>query len=338
MSSDQPNPYGQPTPPGPYGQGAGAPGGQPGYGYPPGQPPQQQPNPYGQQPQQPPAGPYGQPPQQPPNPYGQQPGPYGVPPQQPGPYGQYGPYGQQPGMPGPYPPPIPPQRSGKGKAIGITVGALAVVGALLAGGYAVFGRGGGGGSVPDDGKRYKLTAPDTVLGDFTKDPAETDKGFGPNGRENAAELGVADAEKAGAGYEAGTGLTQKYIFFGGVYGKIKNPEKTLDRLFVLMGRSLEKEDKGGKDGKGELEGSPQKVTPPGLGNAVMKCQYVKTAGGSGGAPADFRAPLCAWADHSTTAVVMRVDLASAMGSGTPLQQAAEQTVRFRDAVRVEVDR
>ncbi|MBZ4319735.1 hypothetical protein [Streptomyces huiliensis] len=323
MSSDQPNPYGQPTPPNPYGQGAGAPGGQPGYGYPPGQPPQQQPNPYGQPPmppQQPPAPPYGQPPQA---------GPYGA-------------YPQQPGMPGPYgayPPPIPPRRSGKGKAIGITVGVLTVVGALV-GGFFFIKKDGGGGSVPDDGKRYRLTAPDTVLGDYKKDPSESSKGFGPDGKENAAELGVADAEKTGAGYESGQGLSQKYLFFNGVHGKIKNPEKTLDRLFVLMGKSLEKESKDGKDGKGELEGSPEKVTPQGLGNAVMKCQYVKTAGdgaSSGGAPSNFKAPLCAWADHSTTAVVMHVDLASAMGGGaTTLQQAAEQAVKLRDEVRVEV--
>ncbi|KAB7850069.1 hypothetical protein [Streptomyces mobaraensis] len=320
MSTDQPNPYGQQPPPDPYGQGAGVPGGQPGYGYPPGQPPYQQPNPYGQPPQQPLVNPYGQPPQA------------GAP---------YGPYGQQPGMPGPYgpyPPPIPPQRSGKGKAIGITVGVLAVVGALV-GGLMLFSKGSGGGSVPDDGKRYKLTAPATVLGDFKKDPSETTKGFGPDGKEKAAALGVADAEKTGAGYESGEGFSQKYLFFNGVYGKIKNPEKTLDRLFGLMGESLEKNSEGDKGDKGELVGSPEKVTPQGLGNAVMKCQYVKTAGtgdSSGGAPANFKAPLCAWADHSTTAVVMHVDVASAMGGGSvTLQQAAEQAVRFRDEVRVE---
>ncbi|MFI0741006.1 hypothetical protein ACH4PU_23405 [Streptomyces sp. NPDC021100] len=317
MSSDQPNPYGQQPPPTPYGQGAGAPGGQPGYGYPPGQPPYQQPHPYGQPPQQPPVNPYGQPPQA----------------------GPYGPYGQQPGVPGPYgpyPPPIPPQRSGKGKAIAITVGVLAVVGAL-AGGLVLLGKsGGGGGSVPDDGKRYTLTAPATVLGDYKKDPSETTKGFGPNGKEKAEALGVVDAENTGAGYESGEGFSQKYLFFNGVYGKIKNPDKTLDRLFDLMGESLKRDSKGDK---GELVGSPEKVTPQGLGNAVMKCQYVKTAGtgdSSSGTPANFKAPLCAWADHSTTAIVMHVDVASAMGGGSAtLQQAAEQAVKFRNEVRVE---
>ncbi|MGI5337987.1 hypothetical protein ACQEVS_11605 [Streptomyces sp. CA-181903] len=319
MSSDQPNPYGQPTPPDPYGQGAGAPGGQPGYGYPSGQPPYpQQPNPYGQPPQQPPVSPYGQPPQ-------------------PGPYGPYGGYGA-------YPPPIPPQRSGKGKAIGITVGVLAVVGALVVG-MVLFSKSSGGGSVPDDGKRYTLRAPATVLGDYRKDPSETAKGFGPDGKEKAEALGVADAEKAGAGYESGSGFSQKYLFFNGVYGKIKNPERTLDRLFDLMGASLKEKSEAEK---GELVGSPEKVTPQGLGNAVMKCQYVRTAGagassgGSGtpgapGAPSGFKAPLCAWADHSTTAIVMHVDVTSALGGGDSmsLRQAAEQAVKLRDEVRVE---
>ncbi|WP_171161608.1 hypothetical protein [Streptomyces sp. I05A-00742] len=335
MSSDQPNPYGQPNQPNPYGQGGGAPGGQPGYGYPPGQPPQQpqpQANPYGQPPQQPP-NPYGQPPQQPPNPYGQpaQAGPYGAPPAQP----PQPMYGQQPGMPpAPYPPPIPPQRPGKGKAIGITVGALVVVGAVI-GGFFYF-RGDGGSSVPDDGKRYKLTAPETVLGEFKKDPGETVKGFGPNGKEKATALGVADAENAGAGYEAGNGMTQKYLFFNGVHGKIKNPEATLDKFFGLMNESLKKDAKGGK---GELEGSPQKVTPAGLENAVMKCQYVKTAEGGGGSdevPENFRAPICIWADHSTAAVVMQADLAASMGGGASLDRAAGQAAKLRNEVRVEV--
>jgi uncharacterized membrane protein HdeD (DUF308 family) len=85
------NPYGQPIPSGGEGspESTGTPAETP-YGQ---QGPSEQPNPYGQAPQNP----YGQPPaygQQPQNPYGQQPAPYGEP-QSPPPYSQQ-PYDQQP--------------------------------------------------------------------------------------------------------------------------------------------------------------------------------------------------------------------------------------------------
>ncbi|MBH1933100.1 hypothetical protein I5Q34_02140 [Streptomyces sp. AV19] len=305
MSSDQPNPYAQ--------------GGGPGYGYPPSARP---PNPYAGQP----------------NPYGQQPGPYGAPPlpQQP-------PYGHQPGMPpGPYaPPPIPPQpKRGAGKAIAITAGTAVVIGALLGGFFYL--KDGGGSSVPDDGKRYKLTAPDTVLGDYKKDtddPGGGDDDFGPKDKAEAREMGIADAETSGADYGAGDGLGKKQLMFKGVWGEVKDPEKTLDRLFAVIHKKAEK-DASKKDGdKVELEGSPQKVTPKGLDHAVMKCQFIKTSEkmGTSGQSVDIKMPICAWADHSTAVMVMSIDVASIFNKGSAnVDQTAEIATKLRNEIRVEI--
>ncbi|KNB49522.1 hypothetical protein [Streptomyces caatingaensis] len=316
MSSDQPNPYGGPGQPNPYGPDGR--GGGPGYGYP-GQQPPPQPNPYGGPPQ----------PQQ----------PYGAP-QQP----QQPPYGPPPGMPpgGGYPPPpIPPQPGRKrGKAIALTVGTAVVIGAVLGGVF--YFKDGGGSSVPDDGKRYKLTAPDTVLGDFKKDAdsSDDDDDFGPKDKAEAEEMGIADAETTGADYASGDGLGKKQLMFKGVWGKIDNPEKTLNNLFATIRKQADKESaKKGGDSKAELEGSPRKVSPQGLDDAVMKCQLVKTSetAGSSGKSIEVKMPVCAWADHSTVALVMSVDVASIFNKGSAnADETAALATRLRKEIRVEV--
>ncbi|RLV08732.1 hypothetical protein CTZ27_08175 [Streptomyces griseocarneus] len=278
-----------------------------------------QPGPYTPPPQQPPMPPtaYGQPQQQPP--YGQPGGYYGQP--QPN-----APYGQQPypGMPAPYPPPIPPQRGGKGKVIGITVAALVVVGAIIGGATTLLKN--SSSSVSDDGKRYKLTMPGTVLTDYTKDPDFTDQDVfnNPGARRDLRIMGVKNPESTAAAYENDRDSSdQKMLRTIGVWGEIGKPENVVDGMFTSLAKSAKRT---------TVEGSPQTVTPPGFDNAVMKCQYTHPGGGD-----DIVLPLCIWADHSTAGVVYVGDKKrSAKGLKIPFDEAAEKVAKLRTEIRVEI--
>ncbi|MFJ5612207.1 hypothetical protein ACIQCJ_22800 [Streptomyces sp. NPDC093221] len=320
------------------------------------------PNPYGHQPQQ---GGYGQPqPQQPQGGYGQQPqqGGYGQPPQQP--YGQpqgqpgYGypqqgppqqaPYGQpqqQPGYGYGGQPPVPPQGGGGGKRTGIIIGAVV---ALVAIGAGVFfltkgsdgdnsangGKGGGGKStVKNDGKQYKLITPETVAETYKKSKdADTGDGFDAKDVTLLKTLGVTDPQQVSSGYTSGSQLTGKLLEFSGVYGKVADPQKVVDGMFAdLKKQAADDKESGG--GKTELVGSPQKVQPAGMDDAVMSCQNTKYTEGS----KSFTTPICLWADYSTVGYTLPVDLATAstgVGSGMPIDEAAALTAKVRKDVRV----
>ncbi|GAA2713038.1 MULTISPECIES: hypothetical protein [Streptomyces] len=316
---------------------------QPGpYGVPPQQPPQQ-PNPYAQQPPMP---------QQPPQaPYAQQPGPY----QNAG--------GYPPAYPSPYPPPVPDQRSGKGKAIGIAIGAVVLVGAIAGGGYVLLAGKQDGGkddakaaarssasaspspsasasslAPGDDGKRYKLVTPDTVLdGAYKKDPSGSGGGFASVDQKSLLLLGVKDAQNVSAGYVTeGTAAERKGLKLTGLYGQVKDPEATVDSMFLSVSIASSKQKSDGT--KTTLDGDPQKMTPAGLEpGAVLKCQKTQYSGGELGSRT-FKMPLCIWADHSTVGTVFVAD-ASALVPGGPevtLQDAAERTAKLRKETRVEV--
>ncbi|MBL1112629.1 hypothetical protein JK364_09485 [Streptomyces sp. 110] len=330
MSYNQPGPYGQqPQQPGPYGQGGAA--GQPGYGYPqqPGQP-----GPYGQ-PQQPPQQGYGypgQPPQGQPGPYGQQPNPYA---QQQQPYGQ-------PGMPGPYQP-GPGQGGGNKKGLAIAIGAVVVVAAVV-GGVLVFKGGddsGGGGKVADDGKRYKLTTPATVAGDYTKS-SSGGGGLTSSDADDFKKFGVTDPKTESAEYKSGEGMSAKQLQLNGVWGEVKDPEAVVDGAFSKIAQEAEKDPSTSGGMKAELVGSPESVTPSGFENAVMKCQNTKFTptgdSGSSGIPTKgFSIPICMWGDNSTVAYVVVSDAAAALsGKSMSLDEAGEITAKVRNDARVEI--
>ncbi|MBO8191693.1 hypothetical protein ITI46_08370 [Streptomyces oryzae] len=339
MSNNQPGPYGQqPGQPGPYGQ-------QPG---PYGQPPQQGgPNPYGGAPGQPG---YGYPqqgaPQQPPGPPQQG---YGYPQQGgPGMPGQPGPYGQ----PGP---PMPPQGGGgKGKTIGIVVGALVVVAAVI-GGVVLFTGGdddeggggggkGGGSKVADDGKRYKLITPATVAGEYDKKPGSENSssgGFSESDKQKFEQFGVKDPKNVNAAYKSGTGLDTKQLNFGGVYGEIENPEAVVNAALLMVAKEAKEDPSTGGGGKAELDGEPQEVKPSGLGDdAVMKCQKVKYSAPPGDTSGikGFTMPFCMWGDHSTIGFVVTASSADVLsGKDTPVSEAGETTAKVRKDVRVPIN-
>ncbi|WP_282696786.1 hypothetical protein [Streptomyces sp. CC208A] len=311
MSYNQPGPYGgqQPQQPGPYGQQPGPYGQpqapQPGYGY-----PQQAPQ--------------GVPPQQP---------PYGYPQQQPNPYGQQPQYGAPQG-PGGYPPPPPAPKKSKAPMM---IGAAAVVAAIAVGAYFVFG--GGGASVANDGP-HKLVTPETVLGEYKKSPDGSKKSDEDDFIKDAEKYGVKNPQRANGSYQVkdtSNPLAGKMLMFGGAYGTIDDPEKTIDNAFADMKAEVEAE----KDkNEGELIGEPKSVSPAELDGAVMKCQELKSKTGeeSGGlGPKEVTMPICLWADHSTLAYVMHFNLADMMtGKGGTVDEVAAIAAKLRKEVRVKL--
>ncbi|MFF1696047.1 hypothetical protein ACFVXC_20855 [Streptomyces sp. NPDC058257] len=303
--------------------------------------PQQQPGPYGGQPQQP--GPYGQQgpygaPQQPPQPPQQQPG-YGYPQQPQGPYGQQpqAPYGQAPYGQAPYG--QAPPSGGGGKKAGIVIGAVVAIVAVGAGVW-WFTAGKDGGSVADDGKTYKLTAPASIIGGEYK---QDNSGAGGGGMSSSdlkdlEKQGVGSPKDAHGAYNSGSGASMKSLNFSGVYGEIDDPEKVVDAMFAEMKKKSTDE-----PGSVKLIGSPEEFTPDGFDNGVMKCQKAEFRLGApdkaeqeDDIPNTFQTPMCVWGDHSTVASVGHSD-ASAVASGKDisLDTAADLTAKLRADVRVE---
>ncbi|MBM7167957.1 hypothetical protein JQK87_05940 [Streptomyces sp. G44] len=284
-------------------------------------------------------GPYGSPPPQQPGPYGgpppQQPGPYGgPPPQQPGPYGQHP--QQQPAPYGQFPPP---PRGGGGKKTGLVIGAVVVVAAAAVGGYFLFAKDDGS-SVADDGKRYKLTAPATVLGNFKKlEGSGGGGGMSSSDLEDLEKRGISNPKDIHAAYQHGEGPAMKSLNYSGVYGDVDDPEKVVDAMFA----ETEKNSMNGSDGGMKLIGEPQEFTPDGFENGIMKCQkaeYSMGAVGSddAGVPNSFQTPMCVWGDHSTVAYAVYSDAAATRtGEDIALKDLAAQVADLRDDVRVEVE-
>ncbi|MBB5117494.1 hypothetical protein AF335_03000 [Streptomyces eurocidicus] len=313
MSYHQPGPYGQQPPqqPGPYGQG-GAPG-QPGYGYPQQAPP-------------------------PPPPYvgGGPQAPYGAP-QQPGPY-QQAPYGQQPGMPGQYPPPVPPQGGGKGKAIGITIGALVVVGALVGG--AVWFMGGSDGEVAP----YTMVMPDKLLdGQFTKGGSAG----APGGQDSESLTNDKDAKEMGI--NNGTGVKGAYtnaqkqaLMVVGAYGELPDPEKSVDAMIAKMDEGEKKNQAVVKGAQVETVTAWTAFSPGNFDGAVMKCETKKSNYSVGAISSSAEVSVCIWGDSSAVGVVRHQvakttspygGSSAATGSVMSAKDLAEATAKIRNEVR-----
>ncbi|MFF5130298.1 hypothetical protein ACFY41_25615 [Streptomyces syringium] len=317
MSYPQPGPYGQQPPqqPNPYGQG-GAPG-QPGYGYP----------------QQPPAAPYGQQP-----PYGQPQAPYGAP-QQPGPYGQQPPYGQ-PGVPGQYPPPMPPQGGGKGKTIGIVIGALVVVGAIVGG--AVFFMGGSGGSGGEVAP-YKMVLPETVLdGKFTKSTLGAGKQSEDIANDkDAKEMGIANGTGVKASY---TNAEKQTLSVMGAYGDLADPQKTVDAMIAKMEEG--EKTSTSKGAKIETVAPWKEFSPSGFDGAVMKCETKKSTYSVGTISSSAEISVCIWGDSSAVGVVRHAvsKTSSSYGSSATgstgnvmsAKEMSEATAKVRTESRQEI--
>ncbi|GHG54339.1 hypothetical protein [Streptomyces griseocarneus] len=270
---------------------------------------------------------------------------------------QSGPYGIPPHQPYPPPPSRPPGRGGRGRTIALVAGAFVLVGAVAAGGVLLIqgkdrrepsraaensppgtaGLGGlKGAAAPGDGKRYRLTAPETILGGtYKKDPVTSRDPFHDVDKQTLAIVGITDAQSVGAAYKSGTTATSplKLANFGGLWGGVKDPEATVDNMFRTLILGIQAD----PTGKPELEGSPRAFKPDRLdGNAVMKCQKMKTTDPSLG-PRTFTVPVCIWADNSTVGVVSSADAETILLHLDPsLDKAADVTARIRQDVRVEI--
>jgi len=218
------------------------------------------------------------------------------------------------------------------------VGSVVAVGAVV-GGFLLFGT--GGGSVGDDGKKYKLTSPETVASEYQKHTLA-------NGTNDLSASDLSEFEKAGVdkpqsaygSYKAGSGTALKQLNFRGVWGDVEDPEATVDTAFAMMAEETERNSESSGN-SAELVGDPETLEPAGLEDAVMKCQMVKVSLGSGSSspsgPADLEAPLCMWGDHSTVAMVSAQDSSAVLtGKGMTLDEAAELATKLRGDARVEI--
>ncbi|MBO0656996.1 hypothetical protein J1792_30935 [Streptomyces triculaminicus] len=316
----------------------------------------QQPGPYGQPPQQPPYGQPGAPgygyPQQPPAPAA----PYGAPPQQPHPGGwgqpqhpgMPGPYGQQPGMPGvpgQYPPPMPPQGGGKGKTIGLVVGALVVVGAIVGGAVFFLGGAGSDGEV----KPYTMVMPESLLGGkFTKS-ATPGAAAGKDTEDitndkTAKEMGISNGTGVKGNY---TNDQKQKLYVGGAYGELSDPQKTVDAMVAKM-------DEGAKKSETLVQGAQVETvtpwtmfTPSGFDGAIMKCQTKKSTYSAGSISSSAEISICIWGDSSAVGMVRHTvsktsggltgstSSMAATGNVMSAKELSEATAKVRNEVRKE---
>ncbi|MGP3991123.1 hypothetical protein [Streptomyces sp. 3N207] len=198
---------------------------------------------------------------------------------------------------------MPPQGGGgKGKTIGIVVGALVVVGAII-GGLFMFGVIGG--------TSYKLTTPDTVAGEYKIEPG-SDRTFdgkkGLTGKSEDKIPGMTAEKGVSANYSAGAA---DKLNFGGAYGEVDDPDKALDYAFDKTTKSLAS--------MAKSDGGAKEMSPSGFDGETMKCQAFSAPTGS------MKITYCVWADSSTLGQV------AIQGNGS-LDDAAETTAKvFEDA-------
>ncbi|GAA2089176.1 hypothetical protein GCM10009801_53320 [Streptomyces albiaxialis] len=215
-----------------------------------------------------------------------------------------------PGMPPPAPAVQPPGGGGgRGKTVGIVVGALVVVGAVVGGLFASGVVGGG------DDASYKLTAPRTVAGDYTLKgkPKKGKSGEvftkdGPGGGKRIPGL-KADGDLT-AQYRAGT----KQLQLGGAYGEVDDPKAGVDWLFEQMQKEFAP--------IGKPTGKPKEYSPSGFDGDSLKCQEFKVD--------TLSMKICVWGDSSTIGAVSMAD----MSGGLSVGKAAELAAQVRSDARV----
>ncbi|MEU7317926.1 hypothetical protein [Streptomyces sp. NPDC007083] len=252
----------------------------------------------------------------PPAPYG--PGGYGQQPPGPG----AGPHGPPPGpgfgAPGPYgvwPPPPPPRRRGLGGGgiTAIVLGSLAAVGVLLFSLVSLVR------AVQPHGTE-KIAFPATlesgryhrVVGDARVEAQErTLQGELPD--DGTAK--VATYTAGASDRPTGSGLA-----IAGAYGDIDIPSSRM-REDMLDGMR--------ESQAGEVIGERREFAP-GAGDVEVSCQLTRISQNG----VSLYAPACAWADSSTAATVLDLDIAHTSPASVDLAEFARVTVRIKDQVTV----
>jgi hypothetical protein len=209
----------------------------------------------------------------------------------------------------------------------MVIGALVVVGAIIGGVVLLGGGSGGGGKVTDDGKIYKLTTPDTVLGDYRSSFHDVGSNR-PLTSEQAQAFAMANGK--GISTQWATVGEVKKIRLLGAYGEVKDPEKSVDAYFSFL--RAKSQTSGSNDSDVELVGTPERKSPEGLDNAVMKCQVIRPQE----KPTDPKEPtqlsLCVWGDYDTVGAVAPSEEAKTV----TLDQSAKAASDLRKEIRAEV--
>ncbi|WKU44834.1 hypothetical protein Q3V23_12535 [Streptomyces sp. VNUA116] len=230
--------------------------------------------------------------------------------------------------PGPWPPPIPDRPSGKGKAIGITAGALVFAGALV-GGLLYFNDGSGDGAAA-----YRIEMPQTLVdGEYKRDKddgAEKDTGISAKDRAEMKSFGIEDADGDAGSYQSDK---RGALQVASMYGKIPDPEKTIALMVARM-------DKGGReDGTAPMGGKVERGTykdyrPHGFDGVVLKCKADKISFSFGDLNSTTSLGQCLWADKGIIGTVMSQPFgAKGNDKGMSAEELAEMTTKIRKEVR-----
>ncbi|MEV0265063.1 hypothetical protein AB0I49_27495 [Streptomyces sp. NPDC050617] len=190
-----------------------------------------------------------------------------------------------------------------------------------------------------EGKRYRLTTPETVADGLKKESgSENENAPGAAFLSVFEKLGVSKAQGVGASYKGGENLGSKWLKFTGVYGDVADPEKTVDRYFASMASAGGKNTASDKSVKSEWKGSPTRLSVPGLDDdAVLKCQNVTYTSGKDEAAGrkGMSMPNCVWADHTTVGILVHSHTASMLGE-VPLETVGALSAKVRSDVRAEI--
>jgi hypothetical protein len=242
--------------------------------------------------------------------------------------------------------PQPPAPGGGRKKTGLIIGAVALVAAIGVGAYLVLGGGGGaGGGLEDDGP-HKLSTPQTVLSEYKRvgegnksSDSSTSKDMEKSGVENGtavvgqwstADFGDYDPQNPDAGDlpDQSELLTAKGMTMVGGYGKIADPQATLDKFFASIQKEVKESSSSSSGGmqNARLVGDPEEVE---IDGAVAKCQSTKSTNAL--TKKESTDWFCAWADYSTVAMVSPGDNT---GTGVPKDTAVDITTKLRQETRV----
>ncbi|MEH6374476.1 hypothetical protein V7793_09065 [Streptomyces sp. KLMMK] len=221
------------------------------------------------------------------------------------------------------------QPRGRGKAIGIGAGVLAVLGALMGGGlYMVSGN-------DDKTGTYTIELPKTLAdGEYKQLPGKKER-KDPDAEDRAEmkKLGLEQVEGDNAGYRNDKKQGLQVI---GMYGRIPDPAKAVDKMIKEM-------DKAGEDDTTQPPGDERKrgeykdYRPSGFDGAVLKCKQDALAFTIVDTKYSQTTSQCIWGDKGAVGLVVSHSMGSGgdaqESDGLPADQLAELTTKIRNEVR-----
>lgn len=175
---------------------------------------------------------------------------------------------------------------------------------------------------------YQLTTPRSVLGGaFVYDEKLTSP-VPESATDDFSAFGIANPTPVRISYKPNSSASQQTVQLTGAWGIIDDPEQVIDRHFAKAAQTAAKE----PNGQTQLVGTLQTVHPTGLGDAMMKCQNMRT----GANQHIITTPICVWADHYTYGEVVVFDPGALRngGMGVSIGENADTAARIRSDARV----